>query len=302
MKSAPIVIFAYNRPNHLLNLLNSLFLNANIANHNIFFFCDGAKNFKDKKNIILIKKIINRFKKKLKFRKIFYNKKNIGLAKNIINGVTEALKKNQYCIVLEDDLIVNPEAINFLNHYLKLFKNNSRFGSISAHSYLDKMKELYNKEYYITKRHCSWCWGTWSRVWNDINWDSINYQKHFLNKSEKKLFSLAGNDLNLLLWGQYKRFINSWAIRFNYFCFKKKLLSFQPRYSMIENRGRDFSGTHEGFSLKDDKIDINFFPKLLKKINPSKFSSKKVDLFIKNSHRKSLKLIIRHFFEEGYFL
>ena len=302
MKFSPIVIFAYNRPNHLLNLLNSLFLNTNITNHDIFFFCDGAKNYKDKKNIILIKKIINRFKKKLKFRKIFYNKNNIGLAKNIINGVTETLKKSQYCIVLEDDLLLNPEAINFLNHYLKLFKNNYRFGSISAHSYLDKMKELYNKEYYITKRHCSWGWGTWSRVWNEINWDSIDYEKHFLNKSEKKSFSLAGNDLNLLLWGQYKKFINSWAIRFNYFCFKKNLLSFQPRYSMIENRGRDFSGTHERFSFKDYKTDINYFPKLLKKINSLKFSSKKIDFFIKNTHRKSLKLIIRHFLNEGYFL
>jgi GR25 family glycosyltransferase involved in LPS biosynthesis len=302
MKFSPIVIFAYNRPNHLLNLLNSLFLNQNITKHGFFFFCDGPKNFKDKKNITLIKKIINRFKKKLKFRKIFYNKKNAGLAKNIINGVTEVLKKNPYCIVLEDDLVVNSETINFLNHYLKLLKNNSHFGSVSAHSYLDKMKELDKKEYYTTRRHCSWCWGTWSRVWNGIDWNSINYQKHFLNKSEKKLFSLAGNDLNLLLWGQDKKYINSWAIRFNYFCFKKNLLSFQPRYSMIENRGRDSSGTHERFSISSDKIDINYFPKLLKKINPSKFSSKKIDLFIKNKHRKSLKLLIMHFFQERYFL
>ena len=285
-----------------MNLLNSLFLNPGITKHDILFFCDGAKNYSDEKNIILIKKIINRFKKKLKFKKIFYNRKNIGLAKNIINGITETLKKSPYCIVLEDDLVVNSEAINFLDHYLKLFKNNSFFGSVSAHSYLDKMKELDKKEYYTTRRHCSWCWGTWSRVWNGIDWDSINYQKHFLNKSEKKLFSLAGNDLNLLLWGQYKKYINSWAIRFNYFCFKKNLLSFQPRHSMIENRGRDSSGTHERFSLSRDKIDINYFPKLLKKINPKKFSSKKIDLFIKNTHRKSLKLLIRHFFQERYFL
>jgi hypothetical protein len=302
MKFSPILIFTYNRPNHLLNLLNSLSLNSNIIKYDIFFFCDGAKNSRDEKNIILIKKIINKFKKKLKFKKIFYNKKNIGLAKSIINGVTKILKKSPYCIVLEDDLVVNSEAINFLDYYLKLFKNNFLFGSVSAHSYLDTMKELDKKEYYTTRRHCSWCWGTWSRVWNGIDWDSINYQKHFLNKSEKKLFSLAGNDLNLLLWGQYKKYINSWAIRFNYFCFKKNLLSFQPRHSMIENCGRDFSGTHERFSLSSHKIDINYFPKLLKTINPSKFSSKKIDLFIKNMHRKSLKLSIRHFFQEGFFL
>ena len=302
MKFSPIVIFAYNRPNHLLNLLNSLFLNSSITKHDFFFFCDGAKNLNDEKNIILIKKIINRFKKKLKFKKILYNRKNIGLAKNIINGITETLKKSPYCIILEDDLVVNSEAINFLDHYLKLFKHNSFIGSVSAHSYLNKMKELNKKEYYTTRRHCSWGWGTWSRVWGAIDWNSIDYEKHFSNKLEKKLFSYAGNDLNLLLWGQYKKYINSWAIRFNYFCFKNNLLSFQPRHSMSKNCGRDSSGTHERFSLGNDKIDINYFPKLLKKVNLSKFSSKKIDLFIKKTNRKSLKLLIKHFFQEGYFL
>lgn len=302
MKFSPIVIFAYNRPNHLLNLLNSLFLNPNITKHDFFFFCDGAKNFNDEKNIIQIKKIINRFKKKLKFKKILYNRKNIGLAKNIINGVAETLKKRDCCIVLEDDLVVNSKTINFLDHYLKLFKYNPLFGSVSAHSYLDRMKQLGNNEYYVTKRHCSWGWGTWSRVWNDIDWNSINYEKHFSSKLEKKLFSYAGNDLNLLLWGQYKKYINSWAIRFNYFCFKKNLLSFHPRHSMIENHGRDSSGTHERLLIFNNKVDINYFPKLLKKINPLEFSSKKIDLFIKNTHRKSIKLLLMHFFQEGYFL
>jgi GR25 family glycosyltransferase involved in LPS biosynthesis len=301
MKVAPILIFSYNRPSHLLNLLNSLVLNLNIEKYNIYFFCDGPKNLDDIIKINLIEKIINSFKKKLKFKKIFFRKQNVGLAKNIISGVTTVLKLKPYCIILEDDLELNSMTIVFLDHYLKLFQNKKRIGSVSAHSYINHLKISNLQEYYLTRRHSSWCWGTWSRVWNNIKWDTIDYKNHFSNNVEKKLFSQGGNDLNLLLWGQYREYINSWAIRFNYFCFKKSLLSFQPRYSMINNRGRDFSGTHEKFSFSKIR-NIKYFPKLLKKVNLNIYLSKKIDLFIKNSHRKSFKLAIKHFYENKSFL
>ena len=48
----PIVIFSYNRPTHLENLLISLKNNSDISDHKIFLFCDGPKNEKDKENKI----------------------------------------------------------------------------------------------------------------------------------------------------------------------------------------------------------------------------------------------------------
>jgi hypothetical protein len=302
MKFSPIIIFSYNRPNHLKNLISSLLLNKNIKKHKIFFFCDGDKNLYDKKKIIAIKKIMYSCNKKLNIKKILFRKKNIGLAKSVVYGVSEVLRLYPSCIVLEDDLVVNPNTIKFMNYYLNHFKNNNKIGSVSAYSYINNMTKLYKKDYYLTYRHCSWCWGTWSRVWTNISWNSINYKVHFSNKTYKKKFSRGGKDLNLLLWGQYKNYIDSWAIRFNYFCFKKNLLSFQPRYSMIYNDGKDFSGTHEGFSLNINKVKINFSPKLLKIKNYLELYSKEIELFIKNSHRKSLRLLIKHFYKEGYFL
>ena len=39
----PIVIFAYNRPNHLRELLKSIKNSKNYKNHKFYFFCDGPK-------------------------------------------------------------------------------------------------------------------------------------------------------------------------------------------------------------------------------------------------------------------
>ena len=292
--NSPIIIFSYNRPKHLNNLIDSLIKNKIAKSSKIFFFCDGPKNEKDKKKINEIK---NLFKiKKIKIYRKIFRKKNIGLANNVIDGVSLVLKKYQNCIVLEDDLIINQNCIEYMDCMLKQFKNNKKIGSISAYSYIDELNYKKNFDFYISKRHSSWCWGTWSRVWNKINWNEQNIIKHFNNESSIKKFSEGGKDLNLLLWGNYQNLINSWAIRFNFYCFKNSLRSIQPRYSMIKNDGRDFSGTHEKFNFKFKK-EYNFNPKLgsSKNISRRVLKNKKINFYIRNSHRRSIKLSIKFF-------
>jgi hypothetical protein len=292
--NSPIIIFSYNRPKHLNNLIDSLIKNKITKLSKIFFFCDGPKNENDKKKISEIKNLF-RIKKIKIYRKIF-RKKNIGLANNIINGVSQVLKKYQNCIVLEDDLVINQNCIEYMNCMLKQFMNNKKIGSISAYSYIDEFNYKKNFDFYISKRHSSWCWGTWSRVWNKINWNEKNIIKHFNKESTIKKFSEGGKDLNLLLWGNYQNLINSWAIRFNFYCFKNSLRSIQPRYSMIINDGRDFSGTHEKFNFKFRK-EYNFNPKLGSSKNISKrmLENNEINFFIKNSHRRSIKLSLKFF-------
>ncbi len=289
-----IIIFSYNRPNHLLKLLNSLKKNSFQNNQKIYFFCDGPKNKGDLIKIKKIKSIIHN--SDLKIVKKIYRKKNIGLSQNIIKGISSVLKISNSCIVIEDDLILNSSTIKYMNKMLEVFKNDNKIGSISAYSYLHNFKDFKNKKFYITKRHCSWCWGTWSRVWNKLNWDKINYDQHFSSNEEVKKFSNGGNDLNLLLWGQHKGLIDSWAIRFNYFSYKYKYLSIHPRYSMVLNDGQDMSGTHEKFKFKK-KINFDFHPVLKSKkdILKSAIKSEYIDKYIKSTHRRSIKLSLRFF-------
>ena len=120
MKS-PIIIFAYNRPKHLSNLIKSLEKNY-LKNFKFFFFCDGPKITEDINQINKIKKIISQ--SKIKFQKKIFEK-NIGLANNIINGVNTVLKYKDG-VVLEDDLILNSKTIKFMNDALNKFKNNKK--------------------------------------------------------------------------------------------------------------------------------------------------------------------------------
>ena len=72
---SPVLIFCYNRPNKLNNLINSIQNNFDYSKYKYYFFCDGAKtaldNTKIKKNLEIIKKF------KVKNKKIKKKKKNL---------------------------------------------------------------------------------------------------------------------------------------------------------------------------------------------------------------------------------
>ena len=52
---APLVIFAFNRPNHLAQVIDSLTVNELAKETDVIFFCDGARNQEDVEKISAIK-------------------------------------------------------------------------------------------------------------------------------------------------------------------------------------------------------------------------------------------------------
>ena len=285
----PIIIFSYNRPNHLKRTLEALCKNNFINYHKVFFINDGPKNSKDKKKIQIIKKIINRYKDLIYFKEIKFNKKNIGLSKNVIFNITKILKKNKAAIILEDDILAKNNSIEFINFYLNKEINSKIIGSVSGYSYLNNFKIDKTFHLFLSKRHSSWAWGTWSRVW--LNFKS-NYFDDSMNIFDLNTqgFNSLGNDMEKMLWAQKNNLINSWAILFNYFCFKENYKCLQPRYSLIENIGFDNSGTHSSFRnfFRSKKIATLKFKYFKEKY----FFSKQIDKIIKDSHSESLKLKI----------
>ena len=291
---SPVLIFCYNRPNKLNNLINSIQNNFDYSKYKYYFFCDGAKtaldNTKIKKNLEIIKKF------KVKNKIIIKKKKNYGLAKSIISGVSSVLKKNKFCIILEDDLVLEKSCLRFINHGLNRFYKDKSIGSISGYSYVHNSNISKSIKWFKLYRHCSWSWGTWRRVWKKIDWETKHLSKDHIREmyKQKKLFR-AGNDIIPMLLAQKLNIINSWAVRFNYNCLKKDLFSISPRFSLVKNDGFGMSSTHT----------INFFKKesiIFKKNkfrNIQNFNSPKLDIelnnLIKDKHPDLKKLQVKIF-------
>jgi hypothetical protein len=286
MRYYPIIIFCYNRAHYLEKLLKSLKETKDFQKHRCYVFCDGPKNKNDKLQISSISKILSKFN--FNKKDIIFRKKNIGLSENIICGVSKILKKNRAAIILEDDLILGNNSIFFINYNLNKFKNNKNYASVSAYSDIHNLK--FKKKFYkfSLNRHSSWCWGTWSNKWNKVNWEKNYYEDYYKNFIKIKKINVLGNDMNLMLWGYTKNLINSWAIRFNFYCQSNSWLSIQPRFSLVNNIGAGTKGTNQ--KLSTNEIFQNLNKLNIADIKCKIYESKKFSEIIKRKYKPSLRL------------
>ena len=66
---------------------------------------------------------------------IFKSKVNKGLAESIIDGVSKIIKTHGKVIVLEDDLVVSKNFLNFMNEALDYYYKHPKVFSISGYSF-----------------------------------------------------------------------------------------------------------------------------------------------------------------------
>ncbi len=253
MKYPPILLFAYNRPEHFKKTIVSLGKNKFAKKHDLLIFIDGPKNKIDlKKNLQIFNLIKNN--KKFKTIKIFKDKKNKGLKKSIINGVNYAFKKNESIIVLEDDIVTNKYFLDYMTKSLDFYKNNPSIGTVSAYSYINLDKNI-KDNVYLSQRHSSWGWGTWKTNWVNMKWSNNWIRNHLYKKNFRIKFNKSGEDMYHMLNLQSQKKIDSWAIIYNLNCFLENKYCLCPKKSLIFNIGMDGSGIH---CKKNDEVFSNY--------------------------------------------
>ena len=274
--STPVLIFCYRRK--INKLIESLLKNKEANQTELFIFSDGFKSNKDKKDVNEIREYLKRING-FKIVNIFESDVNKGLANSIIDGVTKVINKYNEVIVLEDDLIVSPYFLNFMNSALIFFKENKNIWSISGYSPEIQELKTYKKEIYLSLRSSSWGWATWLDRWNKVDWEINDFEVLKKNNLKIKSFEEGGNDLFKMLELQYLGKIDSWAIRWCYSQFVSSTFSVTPKISMVQNIGfGDGFGTHNSgdgskwkvklatskisdFEVTFDSEIVNFFKK-----------------------------------------
>lgn len=268
IKAAPIVLFCYNRLNHLKKTVNSLKKNKLSEFSELIIYSDGPKNDDDEIKIKTLRKYLRKIKG-FKQIKIIEQTRNQGLSKNIIDGLNEIFSKYSSAIILEDDLILSSNFLEYMNDALQLYKNNRKIISIHAYSYPIKFQKK-DPDYFFLKGADCWGWGAWSRSWKLFNKNGQLLKKKLVKKKLVKQFNF-NNSFNYMkmLEDQIGGKNNSWAIRWYASAFLKNKLTLYPKNSFVKNIGVDGSGTHgtESFSRFNKNI---FHNKPYKKIKDLK--------------------------------
>lgn len=259
MDNTPIIIFAYNRPAHLQRLIDSLHQNPECTDTDLYVYADGAKIDGDA-NVDAVRDVINKIEGFRSVTQIFRDK-NIGLAANIIDGVTSTINQHGAAIVLEDDLVVTPHFIKYMQAALNHYKDANTF-SIAGYTPPVDIPNDYQYDTYAVMRNCSWGWATWQDRWNRVDWDVKDFAEFFADDNAVNDFNKAGNDLSTMLLKQQKGQIGSWSIRFCYASFRLQMPTIYPVKSFVINGGTDGSGSNIGNTSKYKTVTMDYLNEL----------------------------------------
>lgn len=254
---APIVVFAYDRPDHLRRTLDALAKNDLADQSVLYIYCDGAKDTAsdEQRQRILENRKVAHATTGFKDVHVIEREKNWGLANNIISGVTDVIEKHGRVIVLEDDLLTSSYFLKYMNEALEFYKDRPSVMSISANRPpVGKMTipEDYPYDVFVSLRSYSTGWATWKNRWDIVDW-SMDYMSEFLSHpAEIKAFNRAGEDMTSQLIMQRDGKIDSWAMRFGYAHFKEHCVAILPCQSYVDNIGFDGTGIHSGTNTTNE--------------------------------------------------
>jgi glycosyltransferase involved in cell wall biosynthesis len=249
MTFAPIILFAYDRPQHLKKTIASLKTNAEAGQSILYVFCDGPKTSDEKEKTEEIAHLIESVEG---FEKVIFKPRarNAGLATSIIEGVTEVLSRHSACIVLEDDLEVSPWFLQFMNQGLDHYREHRDIFSIAGYCPPIAIPADYTHEAFRFPRINAWGWATWADRWHNVDWKVRDFDSFIRDKKAISQLEKIGQDLPVMLLKQQTGEISSWAVRFNQACFRSGLTNIYPVRSLVRNLGADGTGTHMKASHK----------------------------------------------------
>lgn len=281
MTPAPILLFVYNRPEHVRQCIASLQANELAAQSPLFIYSDAAKTPESREGVEQTRQFIRDIDGFASVT-IIEREQNWGLARSIIDGVTTQVNSFGRVIVMEDDLIAAPYFLQFMNDALETYKDEPRVGHIQG---CDFTQDTSLPDTFLIKWTGSWGWGTWDRAWKLFNPNGKELLQQLEERNLTHRFDFNSTyGYTRMLRRQIEGKNNSWAIRWNASLFLADILSLNAGRSLIRNTGFDGSGTNcGGGGLYDSTLWLNPLP--AKKLSPIEENEKAREAFVRYYHR-----------------
>jgi hypothetical protein len=251
MKFAPIVLFVYNRLDHVKQTVEALRQNGLAEESDLIIYSDAPKSEMQVDKVQEVRQFIRQIGG-FKSVTILVRETNFGLARSIIDGVTTIVNKYGRVIVLEDDMVTSPYFLLYMNEALEKYADEDRV--VSIHGYVYPVKQLLPEAFFLPGADC-WGWATWQRGWKIFNSDGQSLLEELKHRKLIREFDYNGAyPYSKMLEGQIRGANDSWAVRWYASAFLRGKLTLYPGRSLVHNIGNDNSGTH---AIDTSRLDAN---------------------------------------------
>ncbi|SHM86086.1 hypothetical protein SAMN05444266_11285 [Chitinophaga jiangningensis] len=247
MELAPVVLFVYNRPELTLSTLEHLSRNELAADSTLYIFCDGPKPGSSEAQLALIEQTRKIVRSRQWCKEVIIEEaaQNKGLANSIIYGVTKIVNQFGKIIVLEDDLVVAPHFLAYINEALVKYEHNDKMLAVHGYMYPIEIPADYPDETLTIHDPGCWGWGTWARAWSKFEPDSAKLIQQIKDRGLKAEFDFwGGYPFFRMLHQQQQGKVSSWAIRWRATAYLHDMLTLYPTKSLVRHDGNVPSATH----------------------------------------------------------
>ena len=249
---APIVLFIYNRPEHTERTVASLAANALAAESDLIVYADGSKKTEHDRAVNAARAVAHEARG-FKSIRMIERDRNLGLANSIIAGVTEVCASYGRAIIVEDDLLLSPGFLDFMNTGLARFADEDHVYQVSGYMFPNVCEGRSSRFLPLTT---TWGWGTWQRAWQHFDRNLSGLLTLEANADLRRRFDLNGAyNYFEMACRQKNGQVDSWGIAWYLTVFLRGGLVLYPSRSLVVNAGIEGSGTHgRGPSVLQGKI------------------------------------------------
>jgi hypothetical protein len=240
----PCLIIAFSRVEGISSLLSSLD-SSKISK--IYLAIDGPNSSSIKISQIEIRQLVRKFASSNDLPiEIWSREENLGVAKAIISALDWFYSCEEFGIVLEDDLTVGSDFLDFILSNRSLLESDDRIMLISGNQF-DLYRSIQSSRNW-TNYPLIWGWATtrskWMIIRDGILSSDINFWERPFNRVENfwRVGALRVRS------GQ----VDTWDIPFAYFMRKTESLCLLPSRNLVTNNGNDQFAAHTstgGFPL-----------------------------------------------------
>jgi len=173
---------------------------------------------------------------------------------SIVSGITEIVNRFGKVIVMEDDVLVSPGFLTYMNDALDFYEYIPKVMHISGFSRPEFNLELIKETTYFFNHTTCWGWATWKRAWDHFNADALVV--HQAVKAKGNIKRLNMDDTFEFFWGLKavaKGKLRSWNTVWHSIVFLHDGLCLHPQKTLVSNVGHDGSGTN---CKPDDRYTI----------------------------------------------
>ncbi|EJK2411846.1 glycosyltransferase [Vibrio parahaemolyticus] len=238
---APIAVYTYNRIDTLEKTITSLKNCKESINSDLFIVSDAAYRKEDEELVNRIRDYARNIKGFSSVNLIARNK-NLGAFESITKAETQIISDYGRIIGLEDDNIVSPQFLRFINEGLEFYKEHRNVFSICGYCPKLTFPSEYENSHWVSPWHIPWGYGFWKDKY--LNFDNRKNLFGLIRKDKEKIkrlksYGLFSYDSIYLDW---KGVAPVFDAKVNAHTFYNDMVSIVPVRSLVNNIGHDGRG------------------------------------------------------------